>query len=512
MKIKRIISILLVLVMIIFVGCSKEDSESKGDKNITVGTPFFGEQIDPAIDYNGWQTMRYGVGETLIRISEDMESEPWLATDFKVINDTDWEFTIQEGVKFHSGEDMTIERIIDSIERTKELNDRAALMLRGIEFVSEDDKLIAKSEVLDPILPDKLSDPMFIIVDTKAAESNEDFHEKPICTGPFMVESFTPKEKAHIVPFEDYWDGKSNLTGVDYVLIGDSNTRMMTLQSGEIDVTMNLTSSALDLFKDSDDIEVDKSTSMKLIYLMMNSENEHLKDKRVREAINHAIDRDTMAEVTLNNTVVATQTPYPKNLPLGSEKIKGYEYDLDKAKSLLKEAGYEDKDGILVKGDKPLELRLVNYSSRAEIPIIAQYLQGELAKVGISLELVAYEQLPVDQYNAGDFDLGFDSYTIATSADPKKLLDLGFTSDASENFNNYFRSERIDEISKELLTESDIEKRYELGFEAQKIIVEETMNVFLGFSQNNIVRNKNLENFYIHPLDFYQMNVNVDIN
>lgn len=123
---------------------------------------------------------------------------------------------------------------------------------------------------------------------------------------------------------------------------------------------------------------------------------------------------------------------------------------------MLKEAGYhKNSNHILEKDGKELRLKFVYYSSRAEIPFIAQYVQSELAKLGIVLDLVSYEKLPLDQYNAGAFDIGIDSFSTATNSNPSLLLRVGFTKEASDNFLHYFHNDRVEEIAKELSLEKD---------------------------------------------------------
>ncbi|MFV0515833.1 MAG: ABC transporter substrate-binding protein [Aminipila sp.] len=517
MFMKQISVIVLITILAgVFYGCGSSGNPNDGaedGKTVVIGMPFFDENIDPANNYNGWGTIRYGIGETLVKIDENMSPQPWLASEYKMVDDNIWEFVIKDNVYFHDGEKMTAEHVKSSIERAIEKNTRAKDMLKDTLLSTDGNKLIIETATKDPILPDKLAESIFVIVNVNAADS-QDFATKPICTGPYMVKEYNPKESAIMVPFDKYWGGKAKLESVKYILIADGNTRMLALQSGEIDATMNLTAAGLEVFGQDDNFVIDKTTSMKLIYIMMNPNNEFLSDRRVRDAINHAVDREAMAEVTLSKTVVPTQTPYPKTLPFGSEKIAGYNFDIEKSKQLLKDAGFADSDGdgILEKNGKKLSLKLCNYPTRSEIPIIAQYLQGELAKIGIEIELVGYEKLPVEQYQSGNFDLAFDGFSIATSTDPKRLLDVAFSETASENYIGYYKNDRVNEIVKLLETESNIQKRSELAYEAQKLIVEDGMNVFLCFSTNNIVRNKNLKNLYVHPLDYYQMNVDVDFN
>lgn len=108
---------------------------------------------------------------------------------------------------------------------------------------------------------------------------------------------------------------------------------MLALQSGEVDVSIGLSASALSTFQDYKNIAVDIVPSTRIIYAFFNPNIEALQDKRVREAINYAIDKETMANITLNGTVKAAYSPYSSSLPFGSDSIEGYRYDVKKRKN-----------------------------------------------------------------------------------------------------------------------------------------------------------------------------------
>lgn len=491
---------------------TKKETKKETEKILRVGMPFFGADLDPANGYNGWYLMRLGVGEALVFISEEMTTTPWLATEFKAQEDGSWVMIIDEEARFHNGKNLTAEAVKKSIERSIAINKRAQQAFEGASFEAKGDQLIVKTPTFDPVVPEKLSDPMFIIVDTEEADQ-EMFQKSPVCTGPYRVAEFVPNEKARVIRFADYPKTAPKLDEVEYIKIEDANTRMMALQSGEIQVAIGLSAAQTAVIEKDDALVTDRVPSLRVIYGMLNTQNPFLADAKVREALNFGLDKETLGTKHLGGTLMPADGPYPPTMPFGKEDLKVFSYDLEKATNLLKEAGFADEngDGILEKEGKALSLRITYYSSRAEMPIIAQYMQSEYRKLGIDIQLVTYEKLPKDQYGAGDFDIGFDSYTVATSANPKTLLDIGFLKDASDNYNNYYFNEKIEEIGKALAQEGDIKKRIALAKEAERIIVEDAMNIFIGYPQNAVSRKKEVKGFYVHPLDFYQLNAETDM-
>lgn len=519
MKLKKLATFIIssMICTSLLFGCSSSNQANKSGENsqkaLNVGVAFFDVGLDPAIGWQGWDTVKMGVGETLVKVDKDLKTIPFLAEEFEQVDENTWEFKIRDNVKFHNGKTCDATAVMESIKRSVELNDRAKEALEGCTFEVRDNTVVLKTKEISPYIAQSLADPMFAIVDSEEGKNTEDFNLKPIATGPFKVESYTPEKEAVMTSFEDYYGNKAKLSTIKYIFIPDANTRMLALQSGEIDVTVGLGTQQLSVLEKEKDIEVERIPSMRLIYAMLNPKNEFLQDKKVRQALNYAIDKETLANVTLASSGLPAYMPYPESLGYNDNKTDVYKYDVKKAKSLLEESGLKDTngDGILEKDGKDVKLRITYYISRPEMPIIAQYIQTEFKKVGIDAELISFDKQAVDNYNAGDFDIGFDSWTVATSANPFKLLNLGFKTGATNNFNGYFSDERIDEIAELLKSESNPEKQKSLATEANSIIVEEAKNIFFIYTQNSVSRKNNVKGFELSPIDYYQINSDVTI-
>lgn len=252
MKLKKIGCFILTAMLSIGVltACSsstKTDAKNEGtktensiSKDVHVGINFLDAGLDPAIEYQGWQTVRSGVAETLVKVDSNLKVQPFLAKEYKQVNDTTWEFVINDNVKFHNGKPCTAVEVANSLQRSIQLNDRAKEALKDVKIEGKDNILTITTSKAYPYLDQVLSDPMFAIVDSEAGKDEESFKTKPICTGMFMVESFNPEKEAVMKSFDDYYGGKSKTQNLKYTLISDSNTRMLSLQSGEINVTVGL--------------------------------------------------------------------------------------------------------------------------------------------------------------------------------------------------------------------------------------------------------------------------------
>ena len=154
--------------------------QAEAESHLNVAMFMWMDGLDPAEGWNGWTTMRCGVGETLLTANENMEVVPCLADSWEQVDDTTYKFHIRQGVKFSNGEDMTVEDVKKSIERTAELNSRGGnLKLESIEIDGEN--IIFKTTEPYSAFPYYLTEPMCIIVDTD--EDTSDFNSAPVCTG-----------------------------------------------------------------------------------------------------------------------------------------------------------------------------------------------------------------------------------------------------------------------------------------------------------------------------------------
>ena len=163
----------------------------------------------------------------------------------------------------------------------------------------------------------------------------------------------------------------------------------MALQNGEIDATQGLPYSSLDLFKENDQYKISTANTSRVYQMAYNYENKDLQDIRVRKAIAKAINKEDFTKTLLNGNGSPAVGAYPSNFSFGNEAVKGDDYDLEGAKKLLKEAGYEDtdNDGYVDKDGENLTIRWLTYPSRMELPLLAESAQATLKEIGIKVDV-----------------------------------------------------------------------------------------------------------------------------
>lgn len=513
MKMRMKVILLMLILMTSMTGCGS-GSESAQEKVLNVGTNLFNNTLDPHNNYDGWYTIRYGVGETLVRMSDAMELEPWLATEWRMVDERTWEIKIREGVTFHNEKEMTAEAVRDSLLRSMELNARARdnLNIESIEVNGQ--VLTIKTVETRPDLIYELCDPYTTIVDAAAAkEDPELFATRPVCTGAFVWKDLKENISVTVTAYKEYWNGRAKLDEVNFSYLSDADTRLMSLQSGDIDATINIDSSNLSLFKDNSKYKISKSPSMRCTYIMFNSKNEFLEDENLRKALIMSADKENYISSVMAGVGVKGVGLYPEVLPFGSENLVLPDFDREGAKKLLTDSGYADSDGdgYLEKDGKMVSLVISAYNSRTEIPGFATGLQSDFSKIGIKSEIKTYDTLPRNEFSAGEYDIAFTSFSPTTNGRPIQGLRTAFVKDAIENYDNYFYSEELENIVKGLAVEPDVEKQNEMAERAQQIILDAHKNIFIAYTENLYVSNSKVKGFDAHPIDYYVLDNQVEI-
>ena len=327
----------VVLAAGIFAGCGGGGNSAGDTKTLKVGVTNFADTLDPLENYFAWVVVRYGLGESLTKFDEKMDTQPWLAESWSVADDKlTWTFKIRDGVKFSNGDPLTAEAVKSSIELVFEKVPRAKTFFEYDSITADGQTLTIKTKTPQPGMPGYLADPLFLIVDTKADEGRDVRKEGPICTGPYMVESFV-KEKAVMKKNPNYWDGDVPFETVEVDSIDDPNTRAMALQSGDVDMAVNIAAGDMDVFRGNDKFEIKEISSLRDVLARLNQKPDHiLSDPKVRAALISGCDRESYNQTLLRGTFITGSAPVPPSLDYGFDQMKDpNSYNPERAAKLL---------------------------------------------------------------------------------------------------------------------------------------------------------------------------------
>ena len=209
-----------------------------GEKSFVYGTTGYSEEmgdagLNPHDNYSGWSALRYGVGETLFKYNDNMEVEPWLATDYEFVDDTTVKITLRDGVKFSSGRTMDAEAVKECLEDLIAVHDRAPYDLKIDHIDADGLTLTIYTTEPCPAIINYLGDPYGAIIDMAYGVQGEGGSANVAGTGPYIAENVTPTQ-IDLVKNENYWGGEVKVDKVTVKSFADGSALTAALQTGDI--------------------------------------------------------------------------------------------------------------------------------------------------------------------------------------------------------------------------------------------------------------------------------------
>ena len=475
---------------------------SESGSHLNVAMFMWMEGLDPAEGWNGWTTMRCGIGETLLTADENMDVVPCLADSWEQVDDLTYKFHIRQGVKFSNGNDMTPETVKASIERTAEQNSRGGnLMLDSIEVDGE--YVIFKTTEPYSAFPYYLTEPMCIIVDTTVDTSN--YNNAPVCTGPYVCTEFVTEEKYELAANEYYWGGKPGTDTITVLNVAD-DTKVSAILAGDIDVAVAPSSTTLSQVEGNDTIEMVKVTGTRESDLEMNCrEGRPTADVNLRKALSYAIDRDVIAQIAGAGYAQALGKAFPDSVGYDEGKdVESQTYDVEKAKECLAAAGYADEDGngYVEKDGEELVLNIALRSNASTA--VYQAMQDMWKEIGVHVEIQLMENTS-DIRESGEFDFLGAGWQTVNNADGQSYLKNRWSDNGPDNY-TAFHSDSFQEVMDRLDAAFDYDERVQCFVDAEQILTEECPTIFLYANENvTLINTDTVENVTVFPIDYYMI-------
>lgn len=509
----RIWFFLISILVVLITGCSsaseksgsseKADKQNTDSKELTFLSNFPSETLDPHLN---WTPLRAGVVETLVKINEDLELEPWIAEKWSSDESGQtWNFKIRENITFQNGKKVDAQSVKASLERNIQVSEamKAALKIKTIEAEGQNLKIV--TELPLPEFPSELVHPNTAIFDVN--EVNLD--QKPVGTGPFKVVSFESGTKLEVEQYKNYWDGQVQLDRAKFTFNEDANARTAALQSGDAEIVYRPSLESLEVLKSDKSLETNVVPSLRTHLLMYNTMNENLKDIHVRKALDALINRQEVVDSIMAGQATVAEGPFIADFPF-TPAYEKKQFGLDLAKKHLEAAGYEIKEGKAIKDGKPLSLRLLTYSYRPELPLIAQLLQSNAKQIGIEIDIQIVEN--IDEYLAKNNEWELATYSINTAprGDASYFLNSAYMIGGAINPGKV-QNETLSGIIDELNRTVDKNKRNELATEAIKIIDKERLHSFIVHPNNFAAYKDNILNWSLSKSEYYILTKDTDV-
>jgi peptide/nickel transport system substrate-binding protein len=357
-------------------------------------TIIIAQGVDPTTldPHNHYETPAFNVClnifDTLLQRSAEIKIEPLLATSYKLINDTTWEFNLRKGVKFHNGEVFDAASVKFSLERMIDPKNklRQGMMGRTIDHV----------EIIDPYKVHIITKKPYPALDAQLCTVGAMLPPKyvqekgptyistnPVGTGPFKFVRWIKDDQIVLEANEKYWRGAPRIKKAIFRPIPEATTRVAGLQTQELDIIVNIPPHLARLMDWKGRSYVSKVPSVRVIFMAFdNTKGGPVADRRVRRAIAQAVDMEKILKKILEGNALLLGSPLTKNHFGYDPGIKPYPYNLEQAKKLLAEAG-------LAKGfDFVINSPSGRYLNDKDV---AEAVAGDLRKVGINASVRTHE-------------------------------------------------------------------------------------------------------------------------
>ncbi len=446
----------------------------------------------------------------LVEFDEKLNIVPALAEKWEISQDgTVYTFYLRRGVKFHDGTDFNAAAVKKFFDYVLLSNLRRTGLFKGIvkEIQIVDDYTV-KFVLEKPYSPflNRLAHEGALVVSPKAIDEMGSDPAKlgrnPVGTGPFMLKEWKIGERIELVKNPNYWkQGQPYLDGVVFTIIPDDVTRMTQVRAGDADVMFNPTPALVASVAKDPKLTVRIEPGLRVIYIGMNVRKAPLNDIRVRQALNYAIDKEKLCSVIMRGLATPSDSPLASKTT-GYFSTGGYPYNPQKAKQLLKEAGYEN-----------LKLELLTPKGRYLNDYeVAVAVQGMLKEVGVIVDVKAMEWASYINklFSTNPADWDYELFLLGWAPSTGEGHWVLYPLFHSENIkpsgtgdnNTFYSNPVVDDLIMKIAFETNPEKIKEYYLEVQKIIVQDAPWIFLYNMSNIVVYRNEVKDLWLLPTEF----------
>ena len=446
------------------------------------------ESLDPhKMVAAGTREVLFNVFEGLLKPTSDGNLIPAVASDYTVSDTVDtFTFTLRKGVRFHNGEEVTVGDVLYSLRRCAGIPDGDPLIsaFSAVKSVEAPDDRTVVIKLAGPDLE-------FAAYLTAAIipEGYDEQETAPVGTGPFRYVSRAPQDNIVLEKFEEYWGDAAHLDKVTFRIIENPETLMMALKGGSVDFLMRLTEEQkMELGEEAFYYENSRMNLVQAVYL--NNAVEPLDNADVRRALSYALNRQEIFDFAGEKAYPVGSSMYPGLTKYFMPELADYyEYDPEKAKELLADAGYPDG----------FDLEITAPSNHKPHVDTAEIVAQQLQAVGINatIRLVEWSTWLSDVYQGRNYEATVVG--VEASAMTARAMLERFISTASGNFINFNNSE-YDSVFEHALAATSEREQVEFYKRLQKILTEEAANLYIRDLTDIIALKKNLTGYKMYPL------------
>ncbi|WP_110756504.1 staphylopine-dependent metal ABC transporter substrate-binding lipoprotein [Paenibacillus illinoisensis] len=520
------LSIIFALVLVVLAGCGEKGTvqtgAAEGEKktDLIYASAKDINDMNPHL-YTGSMPAQGMVYESLVENTAD-GIQPLLAESWDISEDGKiYTFHLRKDVKFQDGEPFNAEAVKANFDAVQANSEKHAWIKLSTKIVStnvidEHTVELVLSSTYYPTLVELSMTRPYVFISPKdminggTKDGVNGYHG----TGPYMLTEHKVDENATFVANENYWGGKPEIQKIVAKVLPAGETTFLALQKGEIDFVFtddrgadSIDVHAMNQLAESGEYQVIRSEPMNTSIIAANSSKKDnpVSETAVREAIWHAIDRDTISNDIFEGTQTPAQTLFSSNVNYADVELKTRPYDVSTAEKLLDEAGWHLGSGAAVRTKEGQELKMDLYydSNSSTQKTQAEYIQNELKNIGIQLSIIGEESSSIaNRRSTGEYDLLFNQ-TWGLAYDPQSTISAFASSSAYLHTTSGMPdAEELYAQIEDVMVSTDESARKSLYADIMKRVHEEAVFIPLTNGSMTIVAPKNLEGIAFKQTQF----------
>ncbi len=515
---------------------TKVPDKAKNRKDtLVVGINKPGGVFLPYFQQNGWDgNVTSVIFASLVSTDKQGKPIPELAEKWDISSDQlTYTFYLRKDLKFSDGSPLTADDVaftltllhdkayegeVDisqyAVKGGKAYKEGTATSIEGIQVVDPQTIKVTTEKVNSQaifVLGGTVLSKAYYGKDYKQNTSLDylkELYGKPLAAGPYKFEKYIPGQEVRFVANENYYAGKPKIQNFIYK-ITSGDTKLQLFQTGEVDHTgLGTGDEVLEQAKALEFANIQIETEPSFSYIYMNNNKPYLKDKKVRQALIYGLDRKKYVDTALKGYGTVANVPiHPTSWAYTEEGVNKYEYDKEKAKKLLDEAGWKvGSDGIREKDGQKLKLSYFGPSSAKDSDLLIPIAKENYKEIGVEFnpEFMDFNTM-LSKVNKGDYDLA--SVATPITSDPSETVGE-YLSGANEKSLGY-KNAKVDELIQKGIETVDIEKRKPIYKELYKELSDDPPVILLNYRRTITGYNGNIKG--IDPEKYNSISANLPV-
>ncbi|MFT8311831.1 MAG: ABC transporter substrate-binding protein [Sporolactobacillus sp.] len=498
-KIRVYLLCMVISLLVITTGCggnknsNTTTSSNVGSNQLVIGLDNDPPQLDPqkssaAVDRQVFQS----IYNTLVDIDTNGKIIPELATSWKITNGgKTYTFSLRKGVKFQDGTAFNADAVKFNLDR--ELNPKFASprlseigSITDVKVLSPYKVQLTLKQPFSPLLSILTDRSGMMLSPTAVKKEGANFSNHPVGTGPYSFVERVKQDHITVKAFKDYWGTKPKTQTIVYHPYADGNVRLTNLTSGNVDLVNTIDYKDIDRVKKDSNLKIDKKAAIGFQGIVLNVHRAPLNNVKIRQAINYAIDRESIAKVIFHNYVTPATSPLPVSSWAHDSSLKQTTADVAAAKKLIKESGLKNVT---------FTLKIPSGSSQNQQ--LGQMVQSMLKKVGINVKLEMVEFGTMIQQGT---EHNFDAINLGWSGrlDPDGTIYSWFVTNGGNNDMGYSNA-NVDKWLNEARTVESQTERTQLYHKISQQLWNDAPYISLYYPDDYKAMKKAVQGFQHYP-------------